>query len=284
VVLYFYQDGCPYCAKLLRENYALRDLVSKTRRHFDVIAINMWGDREVTGFGGERTTEKAFAADLRVLFTPTLLFLDEGGGVVLRLNGYYPPHRFESALDYAAWGHRPGQSFAAFVRSHGKAPASGRLHREPGFLAEPFRLASADRDPGGRPLLVLFEQRQCGACDELHLDVLQRPAVRAALQGFDVALLDVWAETPVTTPAGEASTSRDWARELGVAYVPTLVFFASDGGEVFRVEAYLKAFHVHAALDYVATGAYRDQPDFQRFLQARTERLRAQGIEVDLMD
>ena len=23
VILYFYQDGCPYCAKLLRENFAL---------------------------------------------------------------------------------------------------------------------------------------------------------------------------------------------------------------------------------------------------------------------
>ena len=34
---------------------------------------------------GAQTTEKEFARALRVMFTPTLLFLDEQGNVVLRL-------------------------------------------------------------------------------------------------------------------------------------------------------------------------------------------------------
>ena len=37
-----------------------------------------------------------------------------------------------------------------------------------------------------------------------------------------------------------------------------------------------------AALDYVASGACRKQPSCQRFLQARGERLRGRGAQVDL--
>ena len=48
LILYFYQDGCPYCTKLLKDNFGNREIAQKTQQHFEVIAINMWGDREVT--------------------------------------------------------------------------------------------------------------------------------------------------------------------------------------------------------------------------------------------
>ena len=77
LLLYFYQDGCPYCAKLLNENLSQQDIVEHLKKDFDVIAINMWGDNEVVGLDGKETTEKEFAVANRILFTPTLLFLDE---------------------------------------------------------------------------------------------------------------------------------------------------------------------------------------------------------------
>ena len=89
MVPYFYQDGCPYCAKLLNDNVGNRKTADKTQWSFDVIAINMWGDREVIDLSGETTTEKAFAAALRVQYTPVLLFLKEQGRMVNRINGYF---------------------------------------------------------------------------------------------------------------------------------------------------------------------------------------------------
>ncbi len=71
VLLYFYQDGCPYCKKLLEINFSLQDTVTRTRENFEGIAINMWGDREVTDLSGTITTEKEFSRALRVMFTPT---------------------------------------------------------------------------------------------------------------------------------------------------------------------------------------------------------------------
>jgi hypothetical protein len=53
---------------------------------------------------------------------------------------------------------------------------------------------------------------------------------------------------------------------------------------VFRTGAYLKTYHLHGAVDYVVSGAYQHQPNFQRFLQERTEALEARGFKVDLME
>lgn len=281
VLLYFYQDGCPYCKKLLETNFALRDIEAKTRDNFDVIAINIWGDREVTDMQGASVSEKQFAAQRKVMFTPTLIFLDERGADALRVNGYYPPHRFLAALEYAATHQEGKQSFRDYLQDRSPAAAQGQLHSLPGQLPEPYRL---DRRSGNKPLAVFFEQRECPPCDELHRDVLTREASRAQLGRFDAVVLDMWSKTPLTAPDGRTMTAAEWARELDVQYAPTLVMFDAAGREAFRTEAYLRAFHVQSALDYVASGAYREQPSFQRYIQARADALEAKGVHVDIME
>jgi thioredoxin-related protein len=281
LLLYFYQDGCPYCSKLLHDNFGDQAIAEKTRRHFDVIALNMWGDREVTGLRGETLSEKQFAAGLKVQYTPTLLFLDEAGEPVVRLNGYYQPHHFSAILDYVSGHRRSGQSLRDYVAAVDPQPASGKLHLEAGFLGAPVDLSTVD---DAKPLLVLFEQQQCRACDELHEDILQRQAVRESLDGFSVVLLDMWSREALTTPAGERTTAREWAQSLGIQYAPSLLFFDRQGSEVFRSEGYLRAFHVHGVLDYVRSGAYLRQPEFQRYLQERRADFAKRGLSTDLWE
>jgi thioredoxin-related protein len=94
----------------------------------------------------------------------------------------------------------------------------------------------------------------------------------------------MWSNQPVRRTDGRQSSSAEWARDLQVQYAPSLVFFDADNQEVFRTEAYLKAFHVQSAMDYVASRAYLEQPYFQRYIAARADALEAQGIHVDLME
>ena len=54
VLLYFGQDGCPYCSALMRTNFSQRSISEKTQRHFTAIALNLWGDREVGWVDGRR--------------------------------------------------------------------------------------------------------------------------------------------------------------------------------------------------------------------------------------
>lgn len=281
VLLYFYQDGCPYCKKLLQDNFGQRPIADKTRKYFDVIAINMWGDREVTDLNGASVTEKEFARRMKIMFTPTLVALDEKGVQALRINGYYAPHQFNAALDYAGLKNEGGMPFKDYLAKAAPASAQGKLHADPRQLKPPYRLNEALK--AGKPLLVLFEQKECLPCDELHLDIFKRKETRDLLDKFKVAQFDQWAATELVTPDGRPSTAREWARALNVGYAPTMVFFDASGKELFRAEAYLRAFHVQSVLDYVASGAYRQYPEFQRFVEARADAMRARGIAVDLM-
>lgn len=282
VLLYFYQDGCPYCKKLMEDNFGQREISDKAREYFDVIAINMWGDREVTDFNGESTTEKQFARDLKVMFTPTLLLLNERSEVVLRVNGYFPPHRFLRALDYVGQRLENRSSFRDYAARQAPEPASGKLHVQPSYLQPPYRLGEVVKR-NGKPLIVMFEQQQCARCDELHLDILERERSKALLDEFDIVLLDKWSNDGVQTPDGRTLSIVQWAKALDVNYAPSMVFFDRRGEEVFRTEAYLKAFHIQCAMDYVASGAYLEEPEFQRYISRRADALRAQGIEVNLM-
>jgi thioredoxin-related protein len=260
LMVYFGQDGCPYCKQLMQTNFSQRAIVEKTRKHFIAVSLNIWGDREVQWTDGRRMSEKELTRTLKVQYTPTLLFLDEKGAIAARLNGYYPPHRFTAALDYAAGIAGKGQRFEEFMQTAVKEPASPTLHDEAFFLKPPARLH------GKRPVALVFETPYCAGCDELHQEGFQRPEVRKLLERFDVYRL---------TPEDGRALS------LPIAYTPSIVLF--DGGkEVFRIEAYLRPFHLASALDYVASGAYRAEPSFQRYLQARAERLRERGASVDL--
>jgi thioredoxin-related protein len=281
LIVYFGQDGCPYCRELMRANFSQRDIVDKTRRHFDVVALNIWGDREVVWIDGKARSEKAFAAHLKVQFTPTLLFFDENGNVVLRLNGYYPPDKFRAALAYVSSKMEHTVDFRDYLQRQARAPASGRLHDEPFFVKPPFNF-DRSRQPAAKPLAVLFERTPCAECDEMHLRGFKDRHMLALVEKFDLAQLDVAGKRAVVTPGGRRLAEGQWAKELKVAYTPTIVFFDPHGTEVFRIEAYLKPFHLASSFDYVASGAYRTQPSFQRFIQARAERMRSGGESIEL--
>ena len=281
VMLYFYQDGCPYCSKMLQNNFGQKAIADKTRQHFDVIALNIWGDREVVDLSGKAMPEKAFATAQKVQFTPSLLLLDEKGEVALRLNGYIPPHKFSAALDFVGQRLEKKQNFSDYLAAKVREPASGQLHGEAWLMKPPLKLAAAQKT--GKPLLVLFEQKECAACDELHEEAFTRSDVAALLKQFQVAQIDMAARESVQTPAGETLAARDWARRIGVFYTPSLLFFDAKGREVFRVEGYLKSFHLASSLEYVASGAYRTQPEFQRFIETRAAQRRAKGERVELM-
>jgi thioredoxin-related protein len=279
LMIYIGQDGCPYCTRLMTANFSQRSIVDKTRRQFVAIALNLWGDREVVWIDGRRMSEKDLARALGVQFTPTLLFLDERGKVVVRLDGYYPPQRFEAVLDYVAQRKEDGEPLADYLRRAAREPASALMHDERFFLRPPYDLR---RKPGDKPLAVVFETPDCAPCDELHREGFKRREVRAQVDGFDVMRFALGARTAVTVPDGRTLTAQAWARELDIAYTPSIVFFDASGREVFRIGAYLRPFHLAASFDYVASGAYLREPSFQRYLQSRAERLRAKGEVVEL--
>ena len=279
VMLYFHQDGCPYCARLVDENFTDPELKAFIIDNFDGISLNMWGDREVVSVGGQDFTEKTFATALKVQYTPTLIFLDENGKVALRLNGYYPPQDLRAALDYVAQKLETRTSFAEY-RLARLAAAGGALIDEDFFLgANDLKQVIAASE---RPLAVYFEAGDCAECETMHRRILADEATRKLVLQANNVQLNVGSAQMITTPAGDRISVRDWARELGINYTPSVVFFDSEGIEVMRIGAFLKTFHFQSVYAYVLEKAYLEEPEFQRYISARAEHIREAGFDTDI--
>jgi len=279
LMIYFGQDGCPYCKLLMQTTFTETRIADKAQRHLVAVALNLWGDREVTWVDGRKISEKELGQKLGVQFTPTLLFLNEKAEVIVRLNGYQPPHRMDATFDYVIQRLESRRLYAEYMQTVAQEPANAELNAQPFFQKPPYRL---QRTPASKPLLVLFERPHCASCDELHRDAFSRAEVVRLLRSFDVVRLQPGEGSPVTTPNGRATSAAEWATEMGISYAPTLVFFDRSGKEVFRVAAYVRPFHLTAALAYVSSGAYLEEASFQRYLQARADAMRARGEVVDL--
>ncbi len=270
LIVYFGQKHCAYCQALMEVNFGQEDIVAYTREHFDVVPIDIWSDRQVVTMDGETLSEKAFAERERTNFTPSLIFYAGDGEEVLRLRGYYPPYKFRAALEYVADGHYGQYSFPEYLdrAEPGLAFPSEDLVPED-FFAEGPHLLDRSRFPASRPLVVFFEQADCHACDVLHSEPLREDHILLALEGFDAVQLGVNADTPVLTPGGERLTAREWADRLGIFYAPTLVFFDEHGEEILRIDSVVRFHRLKGVLEYVSSGAYRDQPYFQRWREQR---------------
>jgi len=279
LMIFFYQDGCPYCKKILQDNFGQREIAEKTKSNFDVVTLNIWGDRDVS-FENIETTEKDFAARLKVMYTPTLIFFNEEGKAVLRTNGYYHPAKFNAALDYVLGHHDKKEKFRSYLSRVSPVKTKGKINKEVENFKAPYDFSKKDE----KYRLVMFEQKQCTECDELHGDILKRKESKEQLGKFNVSVLDMWSEDKIVQPNGNKSTIKEWAKQLDIQYAPSLVYFDPQGKEVFRSDAYLKSFHVQSIMDYVSSGAYKTQTNFQRYIDARAKRFEEQGIHVDIMN
>jgi len=274
LMVYFGQKYCAYCKQFLEVDLGAEDIQAYTRRHFDVIGIDIHGDRTVTDMQGEELTESALAIREKTNFTPSVIFFDVSGKPVLRLRGYYPPYRFRAALEYVADAYNESESFRQYL-ARADVPLvfePGDLIEEPYFMPGPYML-DRSRLSAERPLVVFFEQANCHACDVLHTGPLQDPEVVTRLQQLESVQLPFWSDTPVITPVGERTTAKQWSEQLGLFYTPTLLFFDEDGREIMRADSVVQFYRLRNVLDYVLSEGYREFPTFQRWRASRSPKL-----------
>lgn len=126
VLLVFEQDNCAYCRRF-REQVLSRDGVQRWyRAHFTVLAVDVLGAVAVNDVNGQATDERGMARRYAVRATPTLVFVDTRGEVVLRHAG--APRDAESFLllgRFVAEGAVANMTFDQFRRL-AQAGRSGR--------------------------------------------------------------------------------------------------------------------------------------------------------------
>ena len=286
--LYFYQDGCPYCEKLIDDNFGQYSINEYAKANFNIAPINIFGAVEVTDLDGIPRPESAFSEHRKIQFTPTMIFFSPLGEV-FRMNGYYPPHKFLAMLEYITDKYYLKDiTFIDFLQTKELSPAADEMHYAPEMLRAPLDMTEETLG-SKKPVLILFEQSRCLACDELHLDILKREATDKLYQQFETVMINVYGKETLMPPdGGDEISEKAWAHKLDIEYTPSLVFYARQTesqplAEVFRVEGYVKTFHVQSAMEYVLTQAYAKPQDFQEFIRLRAESMRPEDGHLDIM-
>jgi thioredoxin-related protein len=270
-------NDCPYCARTLEENFRQGDNKEYIKKNFDVIAVNVRGDGEVTWIDGTTLTEQNLALKLKVVGTPTLVFIDPDGKKVLQLNGYRTPPTLRLALEYVHEKAYQKQSLSDYIEKKQKTPVYNT------FLDHPRFEKVTDFARYRKPLAVIFEDKNCADCEGFHAKVLNHPDVLAELKPFRVVRLDSYADTPIVDISGTRTTPRKWAASLGLNHRPGVVLF-NDGKEAARVEGRFYHFHFKEMLRFVSGQYYKTYDRFGSYLAERQPSLLQQGIDIDFRE
>lgn len=112
------------------------------------------------------------------------------------------------------------------------------LHKEEWFSMT-FRDVSEDiaaAQVEGKRLAIIFEQRGCIYCREMHEKILSDPEVRNYIKAnYMVVQYNMFGDEEVTDTDGEVLTEKSAARKWGYIFTPTIVFLPEKLDETVPV-------------------------------------------------
>ena len=276
IMLFFHLNECPYCDAMLNENFRGGDTTDFIRDKYSVVAINIKGDREITFNESTEITEKSISEQLKVQYTPTIVFINDDSKIVYRINGYRSPEAFKHVLNYVDVKAYKDMKLSSFIerRTTSKDVSYNFIPHKSLQKVNYFRGYK-------KPVAILFEDRHCTDCDFLHKRVINQTDVMLELDKFMFVRLDAYSDNKIVDFNGKATTPRKWANKLGLNYRPGIVLF--DGmKEITRIDGKLYSFHFKEVLRYVSGKHYKQFPSRNAYLTAREEDLINKGIDIDI--
>ena len=273
VMLFFHLDACPYCDRMIAESYESSQLKSYIQQHFDTIAINIKGDREIAFNSDISVTEKVLSQQLKVFATPAIIFLDENNNAVLRVDGFRARQRFKSILEFVTEKHYLHTSLGEYLNK----ALTRKIYklRDNELFSDVTDLSTVDG-----PLLIIFEDSSCFDCDEFHNRVLARSDVRAEINDFTIVRLDARSGKTLIDVDGKPTTAMELANKHQMFYRPGVLAF--DNRQLLhRNDSLIFHFHFKESMRYVAGGFYQSE-SYEDYSNRRTEELLANGIDIDL--
>lgn len=278
LILFIHQDNCPYCHLFVTKNLNDKKTKEKIEKHFGIIDINMFGNRDIVDTDGIEYSEKDFAKKHEVQFTPTLIFFDEKGKQILRLNGYLNIQKLNTALDYIKNKREKLITFKEYMVSEKRF---GKIIKEPDLFKDSQNFMRVNNS---KKMAIFFESTNCEDCKVLHNKLLKDETTRKLLKEIDLFQVDMNSKKSVVTPQRIITKVKDWTKNLNITNTPTIIFFDEKGEEIIRVEALFKNFHFQTIVDYVVSGAYKEEKEFQRYLTKRSNSIREKGIDVNIWE
>jgi thioredoxin-related protein len=99
LAVFFEQGECHAC-DVLHGQSLRKPAIYRLFEGFDNVQLDMWSDTPVITPDGRRTTARDWAADLGLFFAPTIIFFDERGQEIMRVDSVVGFFRLRNVLNY----------------------------------------------------------------------------------------------------------------------------------------------------------------------------------------
>lgn len=271
VIVFLSQKNCNHCQAFIDTTLSDPVIRNRVQKNYDVIALDIFNDLELTDIDGSVSSIKDFADTQRARVTPALLFYGVEGTRLLKIIGFYPPAKFSRTLDYIDSGAYQHETLSQYLQKErrGTVEKQPDINHDVTLFARPPYMLDRSHFKGQRPLLVVFEMPDCAPCLRFHQGVLSDQEVRHLMSEFDaIQLNSLDNTTKVMVPGGSYLTPRQWSEELQLAYDISVVFFDEDGKEVHRLDAETGRDRMSGSMQYVLEKSYQRH---EQFLQWRKE-------------
>lgn len=273
--------GCPYCAQMLKDNFEASESDGGNRefiqKYFDSIHIDIKGSREIAFNEDTEVSEKDLAKALKVYFTPTLLFMDEGNKVVARVNGYRSPREFRQVLNFVKEKAYLKTDFPSYRAKHLTDSVYTLLDHESFAAITDFQKASKT----DKPLAILFEDKTCDECERFHKEILDLKETKELMKPFNFVRLDALSDQKIIDPQGNETTAGEWLKKENISYRPALLVFIK-GKEKARLTGLIKSFHFQQLLSFFGLKKYNEYEDFISYGEEYSRKILESGKNIDI--
>lgn len=99
LVVFFEQRDCHACDILHTEPLS-DDKTREMLSEFQVVQLDMWSDTPVLTPAGKRMTAEDWANELGIFYAPTLVFFDERGREIIRVDAVVRLYRLQGVVEY----------------------------------------------------------------------------------------------------------------------------------------------------------------------------------------
>lgn len=269
-------EGCPYCSKMLKENFVDDNKTSKfIKEHFDVIELNVKGSKEVTWVDGEVVTEKELTEKLNIQFSPTVIVLSSNNEIVARVNGYRNPSDFQYIVEFVQGKHYEKSDLTTYLTKIEKK----ELYK---FKDNKMFKEITDLSKISTPLAVIFEDGSCTQCEHFHSKILTNKDVIDEFKKFTVVRLDANSTKEIIDVDGNKISPKAWVAKLNLDYRPGILLF-DNKKLISTIDALLYPFHFKEVLRYVSGKNYIEYPrTYLDYLRVRQDDLLKQGVDINV--
>ncbi len=277
LLVFFHVAGCPYCKKMLDDNFTDGINAKSIQANFDSIHIDLKGSKEVA-FNKDMTVSEAdLGSALGVKYTPTILFMSADNKVVARLNGYRSPREFKQVLNFVKEKAYKKMDLATYRQKHLHDNVY-TLKPNASYVTETNLQKLAKQD---KPLMILFEDKTCDECDRFHQEILDLKETKDILKKFNVVRLDALSDKEITDTKGHKTTAKAWLKKRNISYRPAVLLY-SEGKEIEKVTGLLKSFHFQQLLNFVAEKKYNEFDSWIAYLGVQSKKILESGKDIDI--